>query len=171
VRVAQLVRQQQLEALQRERIAQELRVAHLVQQTLLPKAIPDLARYRLDRYYQPAREVGGDFYDFIELSNGRLGLVIGDVTDKGVPAALVMATTRSVLRAAAGRLESPGAVLGRINDVLYDEIPRICLSPVCTPSSTPRAAGCTTPTPATTCPTGGATAEPTSCARPACRLG
>ncbi len=123
VRVAQLVRQQQIEALQRERIAQELRVAQLVQQTLLPHTIPQLSGWQIDRYYQPAREVGGDFYDFIDLSDGRLGLVIGDVTDKGVPAALVMATTRSILRAAAGRLESPGAVLQRVNDVLYDEIP------------------------------------------------
>jgi serine phosphatase RsbU (regulator of sigma subunit)/anti-sigma regulatory factor (Ser/Thr protein kinase) len=123
VRVAQLVYQQQAEALQRERIAQELRVAHLVQQTLLPRAIPNLPGWQIDRYYQPAREVGGDFYDFIDLPNGRLGLVIGDVTDKGVPAALVMATTRSVLRAVASQLESPGAVLGRVNDVLVNEIP------------------------------------------------
>jgi serine phosphatase RsbU (regulator of sigma subunit)/anti-sigma regulatory factor (Ser/Thr protein kinase) len=122
VRVAQLVRQQQLEARLRERIAQELRVAQLVQQTLLPHTIPDLAGWRIERYYQPAREVGGDFYDFIQLPEGRLGLVIGDVTDKGVPAALVMATTRSLLRAAAGRLESPGSVLERVNDVLVDEI-------------------------------------------------
>jgi serine phosphatase RsbU (regulator of sigma subunit) len=71
VRVAQLVRQQQLEARQRERIEQELRVAQLVQQTLLPKAPPALAGWRIDRYYQPAREVGGDFYDFIELPDGR----------------------------------------------------------------------------------------------------
>ena len=59
-------------------------------------------------YYQPAREVGGDFYDFLALEDGRLGLVVGDVTDKGVPAALVMATTRTMLRAAAQRLLSPG---------------------------------------------------------------
>jgi serine phosphatase RsbU (regulator of sigma subunit)/anti-sigma regulatory factor (Ser/Thr protein kinase) len=124
LRVAQLVRQQQLEALQRERLAQELRVAQLVQQTLLPKQIPAIGGWRIDRYYQPAREVGGDFYDFINLPDGRLGLVIGDVTDKGVPAALVMATTRTILRAAAGRLDSPGAVLARANDVLVEDIPQ-----------------------------------------------
>src|SRR5262249_57427372 len=92
--VAQLVRQQQIEARQRERIEHELRVATLVQQTLLPQAIPDLAGWRIGRYYQPAREVGGDFYDFIHLPDGKLGLVIGYVTAKGVPAALVTATTR-----------------------------------------------------------------------------
>ncbi|MCX7789729.1 MAG: SpoIIE family protein phosphatase [Chloroflexaceae bacterium] len=74
-------------------------------------------------YYEPAREVGGNFYDFIALANERLGLVIADVTDKGVPAALVMATTRSVLRAAATRLESPGVVLARVNDAPVPDIP------------------------------------------------
>src|SRR5918997_3591596 len=90
VRVAQLVRQQQQEAQERERIEQELRIARLIQQTLLPKALPELPGYKVAAYYQPAREVGGDFYDFLELEDGRLGLVVGDVTDKGVPAALVM---------------------------------------------------------------------------------
>ncbi len=123
VRVAQLVRQQQQEAQERERIEQELRVARLIQQTLLPKTLPELPGYDVAAYYQPAREVGGDFYDFVDLEDGRLGLVVGDVTDKGVPAALVMATTRTLLRAAAQRLDSPGEVLKRVNDVLVQEIP------------------------------------------------
>src|SRR5918997_1219740 len=124
VRVAQLVRQQQQEAKERERIEQELKVARLIQQTLLPKALPELPGYEVATYYQPAREVGGDFYDFLTLEDGRLGLVVGDVTDKGVPAALVMATTRTMLRAAAQRLLSPGEVLKRVNDVLVQDIPR-----------------------------------------------
>ena len=123
VRVAQLVRQQQQEAKERERIEQELRVASLIQQTLLPKALPEIPGYEVAAYYQPAREVGGDFYDFLTLEDGRLGLVVGDVTDKGVPAALVMATTRTMLRAAAQRLLSPGEVLQRVNDVLVQDIP------------------------------------------------
>ena len=123
VRVAQLVRQQQQEAQERERIEQELRVARLIQQTLLPKALPELPGYDVAAYYQPAREVGGDFYDFLDLEDGRFGLVVGDVTDKGVPAALVMATTRTMLRAAAQRLFSPGEVLRRVNDVLVTDIP------------------------------------------------
>ncbi|HSL01613.1 MAG TPA: GAF domain-containing SpoIIE family protein phosphatase [Rubrobacteraceae bacterium] len=123
VRVAQLVRQQQQEAQERERIEQELRVARLIQQTLLPKALPELPGYDVAAYYQPAREVGGDFYDFLALEDGRLGFVVGDVTDKGVPAALVMATTRTMLRAAAQRLFSPGEVLERVNDVLVPDIP------------------------------------------------
>ncbi len=123
VRVAQLVRQQQQEARERERIEQELRVARLIQQTLLPKAVPELPGYDVAAYYQPAREVGGDFYDFLELEDGRLGFIVGDVTDKGVPAALVMATTRTMLRAAAQRIGSPGEVLGRVNEVLVPDIP------------------------------------------------
>jgi len=123
VRVAQLVRQQQQEAKERERIEQELKVARLIQQTLLPKTLPEIPGYEVAAYYQPAREVGGDFYDFLNLDDGRLGLVVGDVTDKGVPAALVMATTRTMLRAAAQRLLSPGEVLQRVNDVLVQDIP------------------------------------------------
>ena len=123
VRVAQLVRQQQQEAQQRERIEQELRVARLIQQTLLPKAVPEPGGWDVAALYRPAREVGGDFYDFLEFEDGRLGIVVGDVTDKGVPAALVMATTRTMLRAAAQRLDSPGEVLRRVNEVLHPDIP------------------------------------------------
>jgi serine phosphatase RsbU (regulator of sigma subunit) len=123
VQVAQLVRQQQQEAQERERIEQELRVARLIQQTLLPKAVPELGGWDMAALYRPAREVGGDFYDFLEFEDGRLGIVVGDVTDKGVPAALVMATTRTMLRAAAQRLVSPGEVLRRVNDVLHPDIP------------------------------------------------
>src|SRR5918993_1427647 len=123
VQVAQLVRQQQRQAQERERIEQELRVARLIQQTLLPKEVPDLEGYKLAAYYQPAREVGGDFYDFLQLDDEHLGLVVGDVTDKGVPAAIVMATTRTMLRASAQRLDSPGEVLKRVNDVIVRDIP------------------------------------------------
>ncbi|MGH3088053.1 MAG: PP2C family protein-serine/threonine phosphatase [Rubrobacteraceae bacterium] len=123
VRVAQLVREQQKEAQEKERIANELRVASLIQQTLLPKSEPDLPGYDIGAFYKPAREVGGDFYDFLDLEDGRLGLIIGDVTDKGVPAAMVMATTRTLLRASAQRFGSPGDVLERVNEVLVPDIP------------------------------------------------
>lgn len=123
VRVAQLVREQEAEARRRERIEHELQVATLIQQNFLPKTTPDIPGWQLAAYYQPARAVGGDFYDFIELPDGHLGLVIGDVTDKGVPAALVMAATRSVLRATAPRLIDPHEVLGRVNDLLCPDMP------------------------------------------------
>jgi len=123
VRVAQLVRQQQLEALERQRIEQELRVARLIQQFLLPKEVPSVAGWEVSAYYQPARAVGGDFYDFIYFPDGRIGFVIGDVTDKGVPAALVMATTRTLLRTTAEQFVAPGAVLERTNNQLVENIP------------------------------------------------
>lgn len=123
VRVAQLVQEREIAIQERERIESELLVARVIQQTLLPKELPDLPGWRLATYYQPARAVGGDFYDFIPVRNGQLGIVIGDVTDKGVPAALLMAATRSILRAAAQRLLSPSKVLARLNDLLYPDIP------------------------------------------------
>jgi PAS domain S-box-containing protein len=115
---------QQEEAQQRQRIEQELRVARLIQQTLLPKTLPGLPDYDVAVYYQPAREVGGDFYDFLELEDGRLGLVVGDVSGKGVPAAIVMAITRTMLHAAY-RLGSPapGEILEQVNNILYPDIP------------------------------------------------
>ncbi|MGZ3714309.1 MAG: ATP-binding SpoIIE family protein phosphatase, partial [Ktedonobacterales bacterium] len=123
VRVAQLVREQQAQARARERIEQEMRIARLIQQTLLPKELPTLPGWNVAAYYQPARAVGGDFYDFLALEDGQLGMVIGDVTDKGVPAALVMATTRSILRTAAQGETSPGHVLQQANNLLFPDIP------------------------------------------------
>ncbi|MSP11556.1 MAG: hypothetical protein EXR62_01230 [Chloroflexi bacterium] len=123
LRIAQLVRQQRAEALALERLEQELRVARLIQQTLLPKAMPELEGWQIAAHYQPARAVGGDFYDFHPLPDGRLGIVIGDVTDKGMPAALVMATARSILRAAAQEATSPARLLEKANVLLYRDIP------------------------------------------------
>ncbi len=123
LRVAEMVHEHQTEAQERERIDQELRVARLIQQTLLPRAVPELPGWRLAAYYRPARAVGGDFYDFLDLPDGRLGIVIGDATSKGVPAALVMATTRSVLRATALRVVSPGHVLQEANELLCPDMP------------------------------------------------
>jgi len=109
---------------QRERVEQELQVARSIQQASLPNAVPTLEGWEIVHHYQPAREVGGDFYDILELSNGHLGLLVGDATSKGVPAALVMASTRSMLRAVARASEcSPGEVLSRVNDSLVTDIP------------------------------------------------
>ena len=123
VRVAQLVQQQKAEVQERSRLEQELKVATLIQQQFLPKELPHLPGWDVAAYYQPAREVGGDFYDFIDLPDGQVGIVCGDVTDKGVPAALIMAKTHSILRADAPRLVSPGEVLARANTLLAAEMP------------------------------------------------
>jgi steroid delta-isomerase-like uncharacterized protein len=111
------------EARERERIEQELKVARRTQEELLPKALPELNGWEFAHYYQPAREVGGDFYDFLDLEDGRLGLVVGDATSKGMPAALVMAAARSMIRALAQSLGSPGETLKRVNAALYPDTP------------------------------------------------
>ena len=111
------------EVRERERVEQELEVARRIQEALLPKELPRLHGWRITPHYQPAREVGGDFYDFLPLRDDRLGLVIGDVSGKGVAAALVMANTQSVLRAVSRRDPTPGQLLAEANEVLSAYIP------------------------------------------------
>jgi len=110
---------------QRELVEQELEVARSIQQDSLPKEVPTLEGWQISPFYRPAREVGGDFYDFHFLSEGRVGLVVGDATGKGVPAALVMSTTLGMIQLAAGALDSssPGEVLSRVNETLFARIP------------------------------------------------
>jgi serine phosphatase RsbU (regulator of sigma subunit) len=112
-------------SLMRQSIEQELRVARRIQQAFLPEEVPTLEGWRISPLYQPAREVGGDFYDFHLLSGSRLGLVVGDATGKGVPAALVMSTTCGMLRAVSQALDSssPGEMLRRVNEALVASIP------------------------------------------------
>jgi len=111
------------ERIERERVEQELRVARRIQQASLPEEVPILEGWEISPFYQPAREVGGDFYDFHLLSEGRLGLVVGDATGKGVPAALVMSTTCGMLRLAAQNYSAPGENLQRINEALFPYVP------------------------------------------------
>jgi serine phosphatase RsbU (regulator of sigma subunit)/predicted ester cyclase len=112
------------ETRERERVEQELAVARRIQQALLPKDLPKLGGWEIARHYQPAREVGGDFYDFLYLDDGGVGLVSGDVSGKGIPAAVLMANTQSVLRAVAQRGGiTPGQVLEEANEVLFTYIP------------------------------------------------
>src|SRR5215212_3874948 len=111
------------EVRKRERVEHDLRVARTIQQASLPKEVPELEGWRITPYYKPAREVGGDFYDFHLLAEGRLGLVVGDATGKGVSAALVMSTTCGMLRLAAQSHSSPGQMLQGVNEVLFPNIP------------------------------------------------
>src|SRR5918999_890086 len=110
---------------ERERIEQELRVARSIQQASLPRGAPELEGWEIYPNYRPAREVGGDFYDFFELEGGRVGVAVGDATDKGMPAALAVTATCSMLRAVAQALgsSSPGEVLERVNETLLARIP------------------------------------------------
>src|SRR5215203_3568111 len=113
------------ERIERERIEQELRVARRIQQASLPEEVPELQGWEISPHYRPAREVGGDFYDFFDLEDGRVGVVVGDATGKGMPAALVAEATSNMLRAVAQAFgsASPGEVLSRVNETLLARIP------------------------------------------------
>jgi serine phosphatase RsbU (regulator of sigma subunit)/predicted ester cyclase len=110
---------------ERERVEQEMRAARSIQQASLPKEVPQPEGWQVSPYYQPAREVGGDFYDFFALEDGLVGVVVGDATGKGIPAALVAEATSNMLRAVAQALgsSSPGEVLSRVNETLLARIP------------------------------------------------
>jgi serine phosphatase RsbU (regulator of sigma subunit) len=139
LRIAQREHEQDEQSQLRERIEQEMQTAQRIQRAFLPQVVPSLTGWQIVPYYQPAREVGGDFYDFLMLPDGRLGIVIGDVSGKGVPAALVMAATRSMLRASAQQLASPGEVLAQVNELLHGDLPAsvfvTCFYAILEPSS------------------------------------
>jgi serine phosphatase RsbU (regulator of sigma subunit) len=109
---------------ERERHEQELRIARDIQQALLPSEIAAPPGWSISTHYQPARVVGGDLYDLLPLPDGQLGLVIGDVAGEGVPAALLMATTRTILRSVVAQgSTAPGEVLFKANNLLYPDTP------------------------------------------------
>ena len=125
LRMVELVERQETDRVHRERYEQELSVARRIQRELLPRETPQPHGWRFEVFYEPAREVGGDFYDFYDLGEGSLGVGVGDVTDKGMPAALVMASCRTVLRGIVlgDRSLAPGEVLRRANELLVGDIP------------------------------------------------
>lgn len=126
LRIVDMFERQEASRRQQERVEQELSVARRIQRELLPHSLPTIAGYEVEVFYQPAREVGGDFYDFYSLTNGKLAITVGDVTDKGMPAALVMASCRTVLRGVALSADdlAPGEALARANELLVGDIPR-----------------------------------------------
>jgi sigma-B regulation protein RsbU (phosphoserine phosphatase) len=99
----------------------ELDVANKMQQSILPTEFPRFPGFQIHGSMTPARVVGGDFFDVIYLNNGRIGLAVADVSDKGVPAALFMMASRTLLKSAAMGLKSPREVLTEVNDLLYDD--------------------------------------------------
>ena len=112
------------ERIERERVDQELQVARDIQLGSLPEGVPTLEDWQIDTYCQPAKEVGGDFYDFLQLGDGRVGFVVGDATGKGVPAAIVTTATAAYLGAVAAASDSsPGEALALANEALFARIP------------------------------------------------
>ena len=108
-------------ALEKARMEKELMMARTVQTSLLPPEMPRLPGWEFAARWEPAREVAGDFYDFIPSSDGKLSIVVGDVTDKGLPAALFMVFARNIVRETAGRSSAPGDVLTQRNRRICQE--------------------------------------------------
>lgn len=139
LQLAHQMKAREQEAQQRERLSHELDLARKIQRDLLPHRVPEIDGWQFDALYRPAQEVGGDFYDWVTLPDGRLAVVIGDVSDKGIPAALVMATCRTLLRVSALSGGPPGEVLAEVNERLQPDIPAAmfvtCLYAVLDPAS------------------------------------
>jgi sigma-B regulation protein RsbU (phosphoserine phosphatase) len=113
----------QQERFDREQLHTKEQEARFIQQALFPKAVPFLAGFKVLGSCVPADAVGGDWYDYISLSGGRWGLVLGDVCGKGVAAALTMSAARALVRSFADNDNGPAAVLARLNRVLMDDLP------------------------------------------------
>jgi PAS domain S-box-containing protein len=112
------------ELLEKERITKELDIGHDIQLSLLPKTCPPIDGWQFAAFYQAANQVGGDFYDFIPLSDGKIGLLIADVMGKGIPAALIMSLSRTVIRTVAFNESEPSATLSLSNQVLFQDYPQ-----------------------------------------------
>jgi sigma-B regulation protein RsbU (phosphoserine phosphatase) len=104
----------------KQRFVKDMEFARTVQESFLPQTTPEIEGYQFSAHYTPAQEVGGDFYDFVHLDRDRTGIVIGDVSGKGVPAALFMAKLGSDLRTLAFIEKDPATVLERLNDQLVE---------------------------------------------------
>ena len=113
----------QAQLIGKEKIEHELQMARNIQESTLPESLPELPGWEIQAHWEPARSVSGDFYDFVSFDDGRLGIIVGDVTGKGVPAALVMATSLSVLRATSLQSSSPSQILEIANNVLVKDMP------------------------------------------------
>jgi phosphoserine phosphatase RsbU/P len=111
----------QRETVARERLETEIQFARQIQETFIPKNLPEHANWELSARWRTARQVGGDFYDAFDLPNGQVGLFIADIADKGIPAALFMALTRTLIRAAVLQTVSPAEALHRVNALLYPD--------------------------------------------------
>jgi phosphoserine phosphatase RsbU/P len=111
----------QKEMVSRERLETEVQLARQIQDTFIPKQLTTPQGWDMAARWRTALQMGGDFYDVIDLPDGRLGLFIADVADKGIPAALFMALTRTLVRAAVLQTDSPARALAQVNDLLYPD--------------------------------------------------
>lgn len=111
----------QRETVARERLETEVEFARQIQETFIPETLPEHPNWELSARWRTARQVGGDFYDAFNMPDGRIGIFIADIADKGIPAALFMALTRTLIRAAVLETVSPAQALRRVNELLYPD--------------------------------------------------
>jgi serine phosphatase RsbU (regulator of sigma subunit) len=120
--MARRIRSDRKSLIEKERIEKELEIAHEIQGTLLPSALPHLVNYEMDVYYHPASQVGGDYFDLIRLDDKHLVIVVGDVAGKGVPGLVIMAMVRVIVRALAFQRERPADLLRHLNILLKKDM-------------------------------------------------
>ncbi|MBN1996727.1 SpoIIE family protein phosphatase [candidate division KSB1 bacterium] len=120
--ITQKLRESQKNLAEQERLQKEMQVAKEIQQILLPSEFPEIEGYELASYYAAAKEVGGDYFDFVEVDKDTLGIVVGDVSGKGVPGSLVMTMIRTALRTEARGLKDAAEVLARVNDFIVNDM-------------------------------------------------
>lgn len=113
-----------LDAVEQKMLEHELAIAEELQANLLPRKVPHVPGFELNAYYRPSREVGGDYYDFIAIDEDHLGIVVADVSGKGIPGSIVMTETRALMKSEGVRTLSPAEALTRVNRVLYNDIKR-----------------------------------------------
>ena len=116
------LRDSQKNMAEQERLQKEMQVAKEIQQTLLPTEFPEVEGYELSSFYEAAKEVGGDYFDFVEVDKDTLGIVVADVSGKGVPGSLVMTMIRTALRTEARGVKSASEVLARVNDFVVNDM-------------------------------------------------
>lgn len=109
------------ETLKKEKMDQELRVAHEIQNRLLPQTLPKMEKLSFGAISIPAHAIGGDYYDFINLDSGNIGIIIADIVGKGVPAALLMVMVKSIMQSNIRHLDSPKAAMKKMNQILCDD--------------------------------------------------
>ncbi len=115
-------REAQKNVVEQERLQKEMQVAQEIQHTLLPKRVPEIGGYDIASYYKAAKEVGGDYYDFVKVDDDTLGVVVADVSGKGVPGSLVMTMIRTALRMEARGNYSAAEVMARMNDFVTEDM-------------------------------------------------
>ncbi len=122
--ITEKFRKSQENLAEQERLQKEMQVAQEIQQTLLPSAFPEIEGYEIASYYEAAKEVGGDYFDFVEVDKDTLGIVVADVSGKGVPGSLIMTMIRTALRTEARGNKNAADVLARVNEFVINDMKR-----------------------------------------------